>query len=110
MTIDSSWLSAFKEESPHAFTKKSPFQPAAVFVDGQIKLMQGPQREPQTWDDFIQRQFARHLSKFYDACDTVVLAFDNYEHVPRAKCMTQVLAYIGLERVITSFVTRKKNR
>lgn len=90
MTIDSTWLSAFKEELPHAFTKRSPFRPTAVFVDGQIKLMQGPQREPQTWDDFIHRQFARHLTKFYDTCDVVVLAFDNYEHVPRAKCMTQV--------------------
>jgi hypothetical protein len=90
MTIDSSWLCAFKEELPHAFTKRSPFSPDAVFVDGQIKLMQGPQAEPQTWDDFIYRQFARHLSKFYESgCDAVVLAFDNYEHVPRAKCMTQ---------------------
>jgi hypothetical protein len=92
MTIDSTWLSAFKEESPHAFTQKSPFKPSAVFVDGQIKLMQGQQGEPQTWDNFIYRQFARHLLKFYDVCDVVVLAFDNYEHVPRAKCMTQVLA------------------
>ena len=89
MTIDSSWLCAFKEELPHAFTKRSPFQASAVFVDGQIKLMQGPQSEPQTWDDFIYRQFTRHLNKFYEACDVVILAFDNYEHVPRAKCMTQ---------------------
>ena len=89
MTIDSSWLCAFKEELPHAFTKRSPFQASAVFVDGQIKLMQGPQSEPQTWDDFIYRQFTRHLAKFYEACDVVILAFDNYEHVPRAKCMTQ---------------------
>lgn len=89
MTIDSTWLSAFKEDLPHAFTRKSPFQPSAVFVDGQIRLMQGPQREPQTWDDFIHRQFARHLLKFYETCDVVILAFDNYEHVPRAKCMTQ---------------------
>lgn len=89
MTIDSSWLSAFKEELPHAFTPRRPFAPAAVFVDGQIKLMQGQQSEPQTWDDFIYRQFARPLSKAYEGCDAVILAFDNYEHVPRAKCMTQ---------------------
>lgn len=89
MTIDSSWLSAFKEELPHAFTPRRPFAPAAVFVDGQIKLMQGQQGEPQTWDDFIYRQFARPLSKAYEGCDAVILAFDNYEHVPRAKCMTQ---------------------
>ena len=42
-----------------------------------------------TWDDFIYRQFVRHLAKFFDACDVVILAFDNYEFVPRAKCMTQ---------------------
>jgi hypothetical protein len=89
MTIDSSWLCAFKEELPHAFTRKAPFAPKAVFVDGQIRLMQGPQAGPQTWDDFIFRQFARHLQKFFDMCNVVVLAFDNYEHVPRAKCMTQ---------------------
>ena len=90
MTIDSTWLCAFKEDHPHAFTPKSPFRPSAVFVDGQIKLMQAHQGEPQTWDAFIHRQFARHLCRFYESCDTVILAFDNYEHVPRAKCMTQV--------------------
>jgi hypothetical protein len=91
MTIDSSWLCAFKEELPHAFTPSRPFAPAAVFVDGQIRLMQGHQSEPQTWDDFIQRQFARPLAKAYEQqqCAAVILAFDNYEHVPRAKCMTQ---------------------
>lgn len=89
MTIDSSWLCAFKEELPHAFTPRRPFSPAAVFVDGQIRLMQGQQSEPQTWDDFIHRQFARPLAKAFDGCDAVILAFDNYEHVPRAKCMTQ---------------------
>jgi hypothetical protein len=89
MTIDSSWLCAFKEDLPHAFSAHSPFRASAVFVDGQIKLMQAVQTEPQTWDDFIHRQFARHLSKWYQSCDAVVLAFDNYEHVPRAKCMTQ---------------------
>jgi hypothetical protein len=90
MTIDSTWLCAFKEELPHAFTKKRPFTPAAAFVDGQIRLMQGMQSEPQTWDDFIFRQFARHLQRIFEVCDVVVLAFDNYEHVPTAKCMTQL--------------------
>jgi hypothetical protein len=90
MTIDSTWLLAFKEELPHAFTPACSFQPSAVFVDGQIRLMQATQSEPQTWDQFIHRQFFRHLSRFMDRCNTVVLAFDNYAHVPRAKCMTQV--------------------
>jgi hypothetical protein len=89
MTIDSTWLHAFKEEAPHAFTKRDPFQPRAIFVDGQIKLMQGFQREPQTWDQFIHRQFTRHLQKWFETCDVVILAFDNYERVPKAKCMTQ---------------------
>lgn len=29
------------------------------------------------------------LGRFLDRCDTVILAFDNYAHVPRAKGMTQ---------------------
>ena len=89
MTIDSSWLHAFKEDSPHAFMQRHPFHPAAIFVDGQIKLMQGFQREPLTWDQFIHRQFTRHLQKWFETCNVVILAFDNYEHVPRAKSMTQ---------------------
>jgi len=89
MTIDSSWLAAFKEDVPHAFTPAPPFRPRAVFVDGQIKLMQSQPSQPQTWDEFIHRQFARHLTRFYERCDTVILAFDNYAHVPRAKAMTQ---------------------
>lgn len=90
MTIDSSWLHAFKEEAPHAFTPHRPIaHPRAIFVDGQIKLMQGAQREPITWDEFIHRHFARSLQRCYDTCDVVILAFDNYEHVPCAKCMTQ---------------------
>ena len=89
MTIDSSWLHAFKEDAPHAFTNTIPFRPRAIFVDGQIKLMQGFQREPLTWDQFIHRQFTRHLQKWFEVSDIIVLAFDNYEHVPRAKCMTQ---------------------
>jgi hypothetical protein len=93
MTIDSSWLASFKEELPHAFTPKNPIAPRAVFVDGQIKLMQGPPGAPQTWDEFINRQFGRHLTRFFETCDVVVLAFDNYEHVPRAKCMTQVRGF-----------------
>lgn len=90
MTIDSTWLAAFKEDVPHAFTPAAPFRAGTVFVDGQIKLMQSQPSQPQTWDDFINRQFARHLSRFYERCDTVVLAFDNYAHVPRAKAMTQL--------------------
>ena len=40
MTIDGTWLRAFKEEAEHAFTRRMPFKPSAVFCDGQIRLMQ----------------------------------------------------------------------
>lgn len=89
MTIDSTWLTAFKREVPCAFKPGAPFRYAAVFTDGQIKLMQPPARFIQTWDEFISRQFVRHLVRFLEVADTAVLAFDNYEHVPVAKCMTQ---------------------
>jgi hypothetical protein len=89
MTIDSTWLHAFKEDSPHAFTPSAPFRPYATFVDGQIKLMQAVRREPLTWDQFIFNQFTRHLKKWFEVTDVVVLAFDNYDLVPRAKSMTQ---------------------
>jgi hypothetical protein len=90
MTIDSSWLISFKEDVPHAFTPAIPFRARAVYVDGQIKLMQTSPSEPQTWDQFIHRQFARHLARHLERCDTVILAFDNYAEVPRAKSMTQL--------------------
>jgi hypothetical protein len=31
----------------------------------------------------------RPLERFYETCNTVILAFDNYDLVPPAKCMTQ---------------------
>ena len=34
-----------------------------------------------TWDDFVHRAFVRPLKRFLEACDTVVLAFDNYAQV-----------------------------
>ena len=89
MTIDSTWLHAFKEDAPTAFTHSAPFRPCATFVDGQIKLMQAVQREPLTWDQFIFNQFTRHLKKWFEVSDVVILAFDNYALVPRAKSMTQ---------------------
>jgi hypothetical protein len=92
MTIDSGWLHAFKEEVPEAFGARPSFIPNAVFVDGQIRLMQRGLRDDEscTWEDFICRQFVRPLSRFLDTCDTVILAFDNYEKVPNAKSMTQL--------------------
>ena len=92
MTIDSSWIASFKEESPHSFTKHIPFRPIAAFCDGQIRLMRGHTQEFMTWDTYIWQQFTGHVRRFYDnhKVSTVILAFDDYAHVPEAKCMTQL--------------------
>ena len=92
MTIDSSWIASFKEESPNSFTKQIPFRPIAAFCDGQIRLMRGHTQDFMTWDTYIWQQFTGHLRKFYDThkVSTVILAFDDYAHVPEAKCMTQL--------------------
>lgn len=91
MTIDSSWIASFKEETPEAFTKHIPFQPKAAFCDGQIRLMRGSAQGLLTWDDYIWQQFQSHVKRFYQnhGVSVVILAFDDYEHVPEAKCMTQ---------------------
>ena len=92
MTIDSSWIAAFKEESPNSFTKNIPFKPLAAFCDGQIRLMRGHIDDFMTWDMYIWQQFHGHVRKFFDQhkVSTVILAFDDYAHVPEAKCMTQL--------------------
>jgi hypothetical protein len=92
MTIDSSWIASFKEESPTAFTKHIPFRPIAAFCDGQIRLMRGHTDDFMTWDMYIWQQFTAHVKRFFDnhKVTTVILAFDDYAHVPEAKCMTQL--------------------
>ena len=92
MTIDSTWIASFKEDSPESFTKHIPFKPTAAFCDGQIRLMRGDSHNLLTWDDYIWRQFHSHVSNFYrtHGVSTVILAFDDYAHVPEAKCMTQM--------------------
>lgn len=91
MTIDSSWIACFKEEVPAAFTSAPPFAPNAVFCDGQIKLMCPAVGGFFTWADYIHRQFARGLQQYLDkGVECVILAFDDYSHVPSAKYMTQV--------------------
>ncbi len=90
MTIDSSWIACLKEETPLAFTKHPPFQPDAVFIDGQIRLMPASVDGVVSWEDYIQRQFERHISKYFQrGVSCVVLAFHDYAHVPSAKNMTQ---------------------
>lgn len=88
MTIHRGWLVYFKSCAPHAFTAKQPFPADAVFIDGQIKLMK--QQDTSEWTAFFRQQFLWPINRFFKGgAHTVVLAFDNYTHVPRAKSMTQ---------------------
>jgi len=88
MTIDSGWVKILKTNAKRAFTEHLPVVPGTVFVDGQIKLMKG--EHVKTWARFIEQQFFHTLDKCFQlGAHTVVLGFDNYQHVPRAKNMTQ---------------------
>eukprot|EP00960_Hanusia_phi_P000627 16344-Hanusia_phi.AAC.9 len=88
MTINSEWIKIWKETSKHSFSKNCPFRPSVAFIDGQIKLMKPA--HVNTWDRFVHCQFASCIQRHFQAgCHTVVLAFDNYEHVPSCKGMTQ---------------------
>ena len=90
MTIDSSWIACLKQEVPAAFTQRAPFHPDAVFCDGQIRLMCPVVDEVLTWADYIERQFSSHLRRYLTkGVGCVILAFDDYRHVPEAKSMTQ---------------------
>lgn len=90
MTIDTGWLACFKEDATEAFTANLPIKPRAIFSDGQIRLMQSPPSEPQTWDQYIYKRFVCHYRDMLKSTSTLIIAFDNYEHVPAAKAMTQI--------------------
>ena len=82
MTIDSSWLAGMKCDAPDAFTTHAPFAPQGVFIDGQIKLMCPNVEETLTWDMYIERQFERHVHRYFaKGVKTVILAFDDYNQV-----------------------------
>lgn len=91
MTIDSSWIVALKKTVPEAFTAASSITPDAIFCDGQIRLCAPCHSEGTlTWEDYIHRQYELYLRRCFNAgVDTVILAFDDYNHVPIAKSMTQ---------------------
>lgn len=89
MTIDSSWAIALKQEIPEAFTEKAGFAPDAIFVDLQIKLMQPVLDTTETWDDYIFRVYESYIKRCLDKVPTVIVAFDDYNHVPLAKAPTQ---------------------
>lgn len=89
MTIDSSWLRVFKEHAPHAFTETCPVRPKVVYIDGMPSLMVAENRVSQ-WGDYVRTNFAMSIQRFFRlGCEVVVLAFDEYDHVPAAKSITQ---------------------
>jgi hypothetical protein len=69
----------------------------ASFIDGQIKLMKGD--SIQTWSHFIYSQFTSLINRHFRdyGCKTVVLAFDDRRHVPRAKAITQLKRRSGVQ-------------
>lgn len=89
MTINRDWLCLCKKLCPAAFTDHSTFsQHFTVFIDGQIRLMKADAIT--TWPQYVHCQFASFIRKQYAAgARRVVLAFDDYGHVPLAKSMTQ---------------------
>jgi hypothetical protein len=64
-------------------------RPDTVFIDCQVKLMKAAQFD--TWGVFFAVQFFKTIENgFALGASTVVLAFDDYRHVPVSKTMTQV--------------------
>jgi len=88
MTIERQWIEIMKTEVPDAFTEEPPFAPEAAFIDAQIKLMAMPHEF--SWDVYLHRQFVLPIHQMYSlGSRVVVLAFDDYANVPRAKAITQ---------------------
>jgi hypothetical protein len=89
MTIERQWIEVMKNEVPEAFSGTCPFVPEAAFIDAQIKLMAMPSETP-TWAGFLHKQFVTPVRQMFAlGATTVVLAFDDYAFVPRAKAITQ---------------------
>lgn len=88
MTIDSDWVEVMKGECPSAFTASPPFPFKGAYLDGMPLLMaSGTTRR---WDDLVKRNFAGPISRYFRmGAKTVVLAFDDYKYVPKAKAITQ---------------------
>lgn len=90
MTIHRDWIAAWKKNHPSAFSRAIPQGTfPVVFIDGQIKLMKNA--EIKTWKNYIERQFMFSVRRYFqNGAETVVVAFDDYEHVPPSKGMTQM--------------------
>lgn len=97
MTIDSGWVRIFKQQVPTAFTQLCPFRPKVAYIDGMPLLMVAEGRVSK-WNDYVRSNFVSCIMRFYKqlGCEVVVLAFDEYDHVPRAKSITQVCFSIPL--------------
>ena len=89
-------MSILRQEASDAFSHGPQHPTEASFIDGQIKLMKS--ESVQTWSHFLYSQFTsvimRHYREF--GCKTVVLAFDDKRHVPRAKAITQLKRRTGV--------------
>jgi hypothetical protein len=95
MTIERQWLEVMKTEVPEAFVDEIPFEPEAGFIDAQIKLMSMPHEN--TWDVFLSKQIRSPVMNLIGmGASTVILAFDDYALVPRAKSITQAKRRQGL--------------
>ena len=97
MTIHTQWMKLLREQAGCAFGTVLPTPAEASFIDGQIKLMKGD--SVQTWSHFLYSQFSaiitRHFVEY--GCKTVVLAFDDKRHVPKAKAITQLKRRTGVD-------------
>lgn len=90
MGINTEWVKIWKQAVPHAFLNNpDQYKTRAGFIDGQIQLMKS--KNVVSWDQFVLYQFVMPLKKIFleRKAEIAVLAFDNYEYVPKAKGMTQ---------------------
>jgi hypothetical protein len=95
MTIERQWLEVMKMEVPEAFVDEIPFQPEAGFIDAQIKLMSMPCEN--SWETFLIKQFRNPIVNLLAlGSNTIVVAFDDYSLVPKAKSITQLKRRQGL--------------
>ena len=88
MTINSTWVEIMKSESPEAFTPDAPFSPKVAYLDGMPLLMAS--NSTRRWEDLVRWNFGKPVQRFFSmGTKVVVLAFDDYEHVPPSKAITQ---------------------
>jgi hypothetical protein len=88
MGIHADWVYTLKEHVPDAFTEKPAFDPKVAVLDGMPLLMAGGHIEE--WEHLVTRNFFYPVKKYYAmGCRVVVLSFDDYSKVSRAKSITQ---------------------